>query len=102
MVMLLGAADRDERRFDCPAEFDLDRQNAREHIAFGRGVHSCPGGPLVRAEGRITLERMLGRLDDIGVSEAHHGGAGARQFDYTPSFILRGVDALHLDFTTAG
>jgi cytochrome P450 len=102
VVMLLGAAGRDGRRFACPAEFDLDRLNAREHIAFGRGVHSCPGGPLVRAEARITLERMLDRLDDIHLSEPQHGTAGARQFDYTPSFILRGVEALHLEFTAAG
>jgi cytochrome P450 len=102
IVMLLGAADRDGRRFSSPADFDLDRTNAREHIAFGRGVHSCPGGPLVRAEGRITLERMLGRLDDIRIAETHHGPACARQFDYTPSFILRGVEALHLELTAAG
>jgi cytochrome P450 len=98
VVMLLGAADRDTRRFVCPAEFELDRPNAREHIAFGRGVHSCPGGPLVRAEGRITLERMLGRLNHIRVAEEHHGPAGTRTFDYTPSYILRGVEALHLEF----
>ncbi len=52
-VMLLnGAANRDPRRFECPAEFRVDRPNAKEHIAFGRGAHSCPGGPLARAEGR--------------------------------------------------
>ena len=98
LILLLGAADRDVRHFACPAEFALDRPNAREHVAFGRGVHSCPGGPLVRAEGRITLERMLSRLGDIRISEAHHGPAASRTFEYTPSFILRGVDQLHLDF----
>jgi cytochrome P450 len=102
LIMLLGAADRDVRHFAAPAEFELDRANAREHVAFGRGVHSCPGGPLVRAEGRITLERMLGRLDDIRISEAHHGPAASRRYDYTPSFILRGVDQLHLDFAARG
>jgi cytochrome P450 len=99
VVMLLGAADRDTRHFGCPADFDLDRPNAREHVAFGRGVHSCPGGPLVRAEGRVTLERLLARTDQIRISESHHGPAPTRAFDYTPSFILRGVEALHLEFT---
>ena len=52
-VMLLnGAANRDPRLFECPAEFRIDRPNAKVHIAFGRGVHSCPGGPLARVEGR--------------------------------------------------
>jgi cytochrome P450 len=99
LVLLLGAADRDDRRFAGPAQFDMDRPNVREHVAFGRGPHSCPGGPLVRTEGRITIERMLSRLRDIRISAPHHGPGDARRFDYTPSFILRGVQALHLDFT---
>src|SRR6185436_20028240 len=42
-VMLLnGAANRDPRRFECPHEFRAGRPNAESHIAFGRGVHSCP------------------------------------------------------------
>lgn len=102
LVILLGAAGRDPQRFACPAEFDINRANVREHLAFGRGVHSCPGGPLVRAEGRITVECMLDRLADICISEAAHGPAGARRFDYTPSFILHGLEALHLEFRPAG
>nr|MDT0665675.1 cytochrome P450 [Micromonospora sp. DSM 115978] len=52
-VMLLnGAANRDPRRFECPGEMRVDRSNVRQHIAFGRGVHSCAGGPLARVEGR--------------------------------------------------
>ena len=59
-VMLLnGAANRDPGRFECPAEFRADRRNTMDHIAFGRGHHSCPGGPLARAEGRISIERIL-------------------------------------------
>ena len=80
----------------------MDRPNVREHVAFGRGVHSCPGAPLVRADGRITLERMLDRLADIQISEAKHGSPGARQYDYTPTYILRGVEALHLELTPVG
>ncbi len=99
LVLLLGAADRDARRFECPAEFQPGRANAREHVAFGRGPHSCPGGPLVRAEARITLERVLDRLGEFRISEAHHGPPGARRFDFTPSYIIQGVDRLHLEFT---
>ena len=98
LILLLSAGDRDPRQFECPAEFHVDRANAREHVAFGRGAHFCPGAPLVRAEGRITLERVLDRLDDVRISEAHHGPPDARRYDHTPSFILLGVDALHLEF----
>jgi cytochrome P450 len=99
-VMLLnGAANRDPRHFECPAEFRLDRPNAREHIAFGRGAHSCPGGPLARVEARVSLERILDRMRDIRLSEAHHGPPTARRFDYEPTWVLRGLSSLHLEFT---
>ncbi len=102
-VMLLnGAANRDPRRFECPAEFHIDRANVQTHIAFGRGNHACPGGPLARAEGRVSLERILDRMRDIRLSEAHHGPAGARRFAYTPTWVLRGLDRLYLEFTPAG
>ncbi len=99
LVLLLGAADRDARRFECPAEFHSDRPNAGQHVAFGRGRHSCPGGPLVRSEARITLNRVLNRADDVRISESHHGPPDARRFEYTPSYIMQGVEALHLEFT---
>jgi cytochrome P450 len=99
-VMLLnGAANRDPRRFECPHEFRVDRPNAQSHIAFGRGVHSCPGGPLARAEGRISLERILDRTRDIRLSEEHHGPPDARRFEFEPTWLLRGLRALRLEFT---
>jgi cytochrome P450 len=102
-VMLLnGAANRDPRRFGCPADVDVDRPNAQAHIAFGRGVHSCPGGPLARAEGRVSLERILDRMRDIRLSEEHHGPPGDRRFRYEPTWILRGLTRLHLEFEPVG
>src|SRR5205814_5671258 len=101
VVLLNGAANRDPRRFECPAEFKLDRPNTKEHVAFGRGIHSCPGGPLARSEGRISLERILDRMRDIRLSEEHHGPAGDRRFEYEPTWVLRGLRALHIEFTPA-
>ncbi len=98
-VMLLnGAANRDPRRFECPAEFRIDRENVQGHIAFGRGAHSCPGGPLARVEGRVSLERILDRMHDIRLSEEHHGPADDRRFEYEPTWILRGLTSVHLEF----
>ena len=102
VMIVNGAANRDPRRFDAPAEFRADRPNARTNLAFGRGVHACPGGPLARAEARVSIERLLGRLHDITISEEHHGPAGQRRYSYAPTYVLRGLNALHLDFTTAG
>jgi cytochrome P450 len=99
-VMLLnGAANRDPRRFECPAEFHVDRANAQTHIAFGRGAHACPGAPLARAEGRVSIERILDRTRDIRLAEEHHGPPGARRFRYAPTWVLRGLTDLHLEFT---
>jgi cytochrome P450 len=99
-VMLLnGAANRDPRRFECPQEFRVDRPNVMDHIAFGRGAHACPGSPLARAEARISLERILDRMRDIRLSEEHHGAASARRFSYEPTWVLRGLTDLHLEFT---
>jgi len=99
-VMLVNAAaNRDPRRFEAPATFDPGRENARHHLAFGRGIHTCPGAPLARSEARISLERILDRTQDIRISEEHHGPAGARRFHYVPTFILRGLTRLYLEFT---
>jgi len=98
-VMLLnGAANRDPRHFECPAEFRADRPNAQSHVAFGRGAHSCPGGPLARVEARISIERMLDRTRNIRLSEEHHGPPGDRRFQYEPTWILRGLSKLYLEF----
>jgi cytochrome P450 family 150 subfamily A5 len=100
LMVLNGAANRDPRHFDDPAEFDVDRTNARQHLAFGHGVHTCPGAPLARAEARVSIERLLDRMADITISEAEHGPAGARRYEYLPTYILRGLRALHLEFTS--
>lgn len=99
-VMLLpGACNRDERKFESPNEFRADRQNVREQIAFIRGAHSCPGAPLARAEGRISLERILDRMKDITISEEHHGSTENRRYAFEPTFIMRGLSELHITFT---
>ena len=100
-MVLPGAANRDPRRFDNPHEFQLDRKNVREHMAFARGVHSCPGAPLARVEGRVSLERMMDRMSDIAISETKHGPVDERRYNYEPTYILRGLSELHLSFTAA-
>ncbi|HVV75454.1 MAG TPA: cytochrome P450 [Mycobacteriales bacterium] len=102
VMVVNGGANHDARKFSAPKEFQPDRSNARQHLAFGRGIHTCPGGPLARAEGRISLERILARADDIRISESHHGPAGARRYSYVPTYILRGLRELHLEFTPKG
>ncbi|MGV9746870.1 cytochrome P450 [Rhodococcus zopfii] len=100
VVMLsLAAANRDPRKFDDPNEFRFDRRNAHDHIAFGRGLHTCAGAPLARIEGHITLNRLLDRMSDIRICETEHGPTTDRRYSYEPTFLLRGLTELHIEFT---
>jgi cytochrome P450 family 150 subfamily A5 len=101
LMVLNGAANRDPRHFEDPDEFRVERGNSREHLAFGRGVHSCPGGSLARLEARVSIERLLNRTSEIRISEAHHGPPGDRRYQYVPTYILRGLTQLHLEFIAA-
>jgi cytochrome P450 len=99
VMVLNGAANRDPRRFEDPNEFRVERQNARTNLAFGRGLHACPGGPLARTEARVSIQRMLERTRDIRISDTAHGPAGERKYSYAPTYILRGLNRLYLEFT---
>jgi cytochrome P450 family 150 subfamily A5 len=101
LMLVPGACNRDPRVFENPDAFDIDRGNARQHIAFGFGIHTCAGAPLARAEGRVTINRFLDRTSDITISEEHHGPAGLRHYDYLPTFFLRGLERLYLDLAPA-
>jgi cytochrome P450 len=66
VTLLPEGSNRDARKFIEPNEFRVDRPNVREHVAFGRGNHSCLGAPLVRTEGQISLNRILDHMTAIG------------------------------------
>jgi cytochrome P450 family 150 subfamily A5 len=105
LFVMAGAANRDPRVHPDPDVLDLDRVNGRQHVGFGWGAHACVGAPLARAEGRASLERILDRMHDIRISEAHHGPVGPDgewHYRYEPIFLLRGLTELHLEFTPAG
>ncbi|MET0587731.1 MAG: cytochrome P450 [Novosphingobium sp.] len=92
------AANRDPRRFENPHEFDMNRKKAKEHLAFGRGAHTCIGAPLARREVAISIERLLSRMGNIRLSEEHHGPESDRRYFYEPTYILRAMRELHLEF----
>jgi cytochrome P450 family 150 subfamily A5 len=99
VMVINGAANRDPRQFDDPSELRLDRVNGRQHVGFGFGIHACAGAPLARAEGRASIERLLNRMADITISDEEHGPPGARRYKYTPIYMLRGLEQLHIEFT---
>lgn len=60
-----GAANLDDRRFDCPHSLDLDRKSPRKHVGFGSGIHVCVGAALARAELTLTFERLLRKFNSV-------------------------------------
>lgn len=101
IVVGLAAANRDPRRWPEPQDFKFNREKMNQHVAFGRGLHTCIGAPLARAEVRVILTELLAKTSDISLSEAHHGKPGASNLKYEPSYIIRGLDKLHIKLTPA-
>ncbi|HEU5083641.1 MAG TPA: cytochrome P450 [Acidimicrobiales bacterium] len=85
ILALVGAANRDERRWDDPERFDVFRP-AITNIAFGHGIHFCLGASLARIEARIAIEEILKRFPEWDVD---HEGARLAQ-----TSTVRGYDAL--------
>jgi cytochrome P450 len=92
ILMVLAAANRDEARFECPADLDPSRKNPTNHLAFSHGPHFCLGAPLARLEGRVALERLLGRLSDI------REGEPLDSVRHLESLTFRGPEELHIEF----
>jgi hypothetical protein len=77
VALLIGAANRDERVFERPDAFDVER-DCSESLSFGRGIHFCLGANLARMEGRVCWEEILKRyprfeIDEAGMVRAHSG-----------------------------
>jgi cytochrome P450 len=66
LLLLIGAANRDERVFPQPDVYDVQR-DASQHIAFGKGAHFCLGASLARLETRIALAAILARIPDYEI-----------------------------------
>jgi cytochrome P450 len=69
-LLLFGSANRDERRWDEPDTFAVDR-NPAGHLAFGHGIHHCLGAPLARLEARVALEVLLPKIGEYAVDVAN-------------------------------
>jgi cytochrome P450 len=88
-----GAGNRDERRYGCPADFDLDREQPRTHLAFGVGAHHCLGAPLARRELYYGFKALVEKIEEMRFVE------GANDFSFHPNYFLRSIKELHIEFT---
>lgn len=92
LTLVYASANRDDAKFPNAAAFDLDRDNVRQHFAFGKGTHFCLGAPLARTEGKAAFERVLARLSDLSYAP------GKNDFRSINSFLFRSPAELHLTF----
>ncbi|MDV8009353.1 cytochrome P450 [Rhodococcus sp. IEGM 1318] len=69
LLLVMGSANRDESRFEKPDQFDIDRGNAREHLAFGFGIHYCLGNMLAKLQTKIAVEEVARIAPDLRLVE---------------------------------
>ena len=92
ILVRYGSANRDEHHFADPDRFDVTRENARSHLAFGAGIHTCIAAPLARKEMQTAFPILLRRLKNPRFQ------MGKNSFRYDPNILLRGVLELHIAF----
>jgi cytochrome P450 len=92
LYVCYAAANRDGAVFPEPGQLDVERGNAHRHMAFGYGIHRCIGQMLARSELQVALEVLLGRLRGLRLA------ADQPEPEHVPSFILRGLRSLHVEF----
>jgi cytochrome P450 len=92
LLLRYGSGNRDARRFSDPDVFDPARPDARDHLAFGAGVHTCLGAQLARKEMITAFPIIIDRLKSPRFAK------GLNSFRYNPNILLRGVLELHVEF----
>jgi cytochrome P450 len=90
IVMLIGSANHDERKFGASEEIDIRREDASDHFAFGNGFHHCLGSPLARWEFGLALELLTQRLPDMRLVED-------QAFEYKPLAAFRSLSRLLIE-----
>jgi cytochrome P450 len=65
LLLVMASANRDESRFPDPDTFDIARPNAREHLAFGYGIHYCVGAMLAKLQAVVAVEEVARRAPDL-------------------------------------
>jgi cytochrome P450 len=95
LIIVFSSANRDECLYSEPDAFDPDREHLRDHLAFGKGIHFCLGANLSRLEGKVALEELSKRIESFRLADSN-------KYEYFPSFMLRGLTSLDIEFTAAG
>jgi cytochrome P450 len=85
----IAGANRDPAVFPDPDDFDVRRENTRQHVAFAHGPHVCLGMHLARVEARIAVGRLLDRLPDLRLDPEHPSAPRGLVFRKPPALRVR-------------
>jgi cytochrome P450 len=91
MQIRYAAANRDPSKYPDPDKFDINRANARTHLAFGKGIHMCVGNMLSRKEIFVAFDELLVRLGNFKVVDED-------EIKILPNILLRGVTHLPISY----
>ncbi len=91
LLLLLGSANRDDMTFAEGDQLNIQRENSREHLSFGFGIHYCLGAPLARLEARVVLEELTCRLPELRL-------VADQPFTFSPNTSFRGPEQVWVEW----
>jgi cytochrome P450 len=95
LLLMWGAANRDECAFADPERFDVERPNVKNHVAFGNGPHFCMGAPLGRMEAVVAFEQVFARMKNLRFAPDRN------DFRNHEAVIFRGPERMFIEFDRA-
>jgi cytochrome P450 len=87
ILLLVGSANRDESHFTDAEEFQTEREDAHEHLSFGKGRHFCLGASLARLEAKIAFEELTQHFPNLRLAESF-------QASFVPNVAFRILQSL--------
>jgi hypothetical protein len=91
LLLVMGSGNRDEAVFPQGEQFDIQRENAGQHLSMGSGIHFCLGAPLAKLEAKVVLEELSQRIPNLHLKPG-------QLFEFAPNTSFRAPVALHVEW----
>lgn len=91
LLLVMGSGNRDEANFENGEEFNIHRENSKEHLSFGYGIHFCLGSPLAKLEFKTVLEELTRLIPDLKIKKN-------QKFAFAPNTSFRAPVALEVEW----
>lgn len=91
LLLVMGSGNRDEAMFPQSEQFDIQRENAGQHLSMGSGIHFCLGAPLAKLEAKVVLEELTQRIPNLRLKPG-------QLFEFAPNTSFRAPVALHVEW----